>query len=56
VAYYPLKSSSGPVKLVIQANPTSYALGFAEVENETWNDVTWTGDVDASTISVPPTG
>lgn len=50
-------SGQGAVKLIIESTPTSYRLGFQEINHETQQalkDWTWLGEVDTHVMTRPP--
>ncbi|KAG7085564.1 hypothetical protein E1B28_003120 [Marasmius oreades] len=59
---YPLRTTSGPVKLTIKSDGLQYQLGFAEpegaegAESDAFGQTTWTGIVDAAALSLPVAG
>ncbi|KAJ3776089.1 glycoside hydrolase family 43 protein [Lentinula raphanica] len=59
VTYTPLSTKSGPVKLVIVGNSTSYSLGFAEgssddPDTDSFGEITYTATFDSVFLSVMP--
>ncbi|KXN83251.1 Beta-xylosidase [Leucoagaricus sp. SymC.cos] len=51
--YMPLSSTTGPVKLRVQATPLEYALSFSEGSSGQWTEV---ARFDGSVLCIPPAG
>ncbi|KAF7305431.1 Non-reducing end alpha-L-arabinofuranosidase BoGH43B [Mycena chlorophos] len=52
-AFYPLSTTTGPIRFRVSASPLSYTLSYAESGDANFTDVL---EIDSSALSVPPTG